>query len=102
VRVLDLGRVAVAPDAFRATLDGEPVALTPSEFAILRVLGESPTVVFSRATLIDRVRGAGAYLTDRTVDSHVRGIRRKFARVDAAADPIETVFGVGYRARVLR
>lgn len=98
---LRLGRLVIVPPSFRASLDQVAVPLTPTEFAILRALAESPSRVFSRAALIDRVRGQGTYLTERTVDSHVRGIRRKFGDVDPRADPVETVFGVGYRARVL-
>jgi len=98
---LRLGRLVIVPPSFRVSLDEVPVPLTPTEFAILHALAESPARVFSRAVLIDRVRGQGTYLTERTVDSHVRGIRRKLALVDPGADPIETVFGVGYRARVI-
>ena len=98
---LRLGRLVIVPPSFRASLDQVAVPLTPTEFAILCALAEAPTRVFSRATLIDRARGQDTYLTERTVDSHVRGIRRKFASVEPGADPVETVFGVGYRARVL-
>jgi DNA-binding response OmpR family regulator len=98
---LRLGRLVIVPPSFRVTLDHIAVPLTPTEFAILRALAESPSRVFSRSALIDRARGEDTYLTERTVDSHVRGIRRKFATVEPGADPVETVFGVGYRARVL-
>jgi len=73
------------------------VLLTVTEFALLRSLMGHVDKVYSRAELVDHAYGLGHAITDRTIDSHVRRIRRKLA--DAGGDPIETVHGVGYRLR---
>jgi len=72
------------------------VALTVTEFSILRTLAAAPARVFSRDALIDRLRGPGFAVTDRTIDSHIRNLRAKFAR-HGVHDLIETRAGVGYR-----
>jgi two-component system catabolic regulation response regulator CreB len=71
--------------------------LTRVEFDLLACLVEEPGRVYTRSQLIDKVWGDGFAITDRTVDSHVKGLRRKVA--DAGGDPnlVETVRGVGYR-----
>ena len=73
------------------------VELTAMEFTLLRSLMGAAGRVYTRDELVDRVWGNDYAITDRTVDSHVRRLRRKFAEV--GADPIETVYGVGYRLR---
>lgn len=81
----------------RAFVSGKPMELTRVEFDLLACLLAAPGRVFTRAQLIDRVWGDGFAITDRTIDSHVKSLRRKVA--DAGGDPavIETVRGVGYR-----
>jgi DNA-binding response OmpR family regulator len=81
----------------RAQVNGQPLELTRVEFDLLGSLLASPGRVFTRAQLIDRVWGDGFAISDRTVDSHVKSLRRKVG--DAGGDPgiIETVRGVGYR-----
>jgi two-component system OmpR family response regulator len=74
----------------------QEVTLTVTEFGILRALMTAPSKVFSRDAIIDRLHGPGFALTDRTVDSHVRNLRGKFARL-GAHDVVETRAGVGYR-----
>ena len=64
---------------------------------LLRALLASPQKVYAREELVERAYGHGHHITERTVDSHVRRIRKKFASV--GTDPIETVYGVGYRLR---
>ena len=95
------GAVRVDPGPHRATLREVTVPLTRIEFDLLYLLFKTPLRVFSRDELIERVYRGEALVSDRTIDSHVKGVRRKFQLVDASADPIETVFGVGYRARGL-
>jgi DNA-binding response OmpR family regulator len=73
------------------------LVLTVTEFELLRVLLSAPGRVFERAQLINLAYGDEHHVTERTVDSHVRRLRKKLA--DAGADPIETVYGVGYRLR---
>ncbi len=97
--VLRFGQVTLLPEEFRVTLRGQEIRLTPAEFGILAVLLRNPTRVFSRSSLIDLAYQATSFISERTVDSHIKGIRRKFTAVDQATDPIETIFGVGYRAR---
>ncbi|MEB2311902.1 MAG: response regulator transcription factor [Sorangiineae bacterium] len=81
----------------RAQVSGAALELTRVEFALLSSLLETPGRVYTRAQLIDRVWGDGFAITDRTVDSHVKALRKKVA--EAGGDPglIETVRGVGYR-----
>ena len=81
----------------RAQVGGRPLELTRVEFDLLASLLDSPGRVFTRAQLIDRVWGDGFAISDRTVDSHVKSLRRKVG--EAGGDPglIETVRGVGYR-----
>jgi two-component system OmpR family response regulator len=93
------GRVSLSREQHRAWLDEHTVALTPTEFQLLTTLMGAPARAFSRPSLARRVYGDRCFVSDRTIDSHVKGIRRKFAAVDATANPVETVFGVGYRAR---
>jgi DNA-binding response OmpR family regulator len=92
-RTLRLGRVALEPETRRATLDGEPVHLTPTEFDILALLGDKPGVVFTREQLLADIWGYRDGFGARTVDSHVQALRRKLG-----AGVIRTVHGVGYAA----
>lgn len=93
---LGRGRLGLDPDGWIASWDGQELALTVTEFGILRTLATAPSKVFTRDAIIDRLRGPGFAITDRTVDSHVRNLRGKFAQV-GGHDVIETRAGVGYR-----
>lgn len=81
----------------RVHADNREVELTRVEFELLACLLENPGKVWSRAELIARVWGDGFALTDRTVDSHVKALRRKFSEVGADPGVLETVRGVGFR-----
>ena len=81
----------------RATVNGRIMDLTRVEFDLLACMLGAPGRVFTRAQLIDRVWGDGFAITDRTVDSHVKGLRKKVAEADGEPALIETVRGVGYR-----
>jgi two-component system OmpR family response regulator len=81
----------------RCTWVGQEVVLTVTEFALLQSLLQSPGRVFSRSELVDRAYGHGHVITERTVDSHIRRIRQKLGAI--GADPIETVYGLGYRLK---
>ena len=72
------------------------MALTVTEFQLLRLLASIPGRVFSRDAIIDGLHGPGFAVTDRTIDSHVRNLRAKFAKA-GSADLIETRAGIGYR-----
>lgn len=93
---LDHGALSLDPEGWAATWQGSPVALTVTEFTILRTLVSMPARIFSRDMIIDRLHGPGFAITDRTIDSHVRNLRRKFAEA-GCADIVETRAGVGYR-----
>lgn len=90
------GRLTLDPEAWRASWAGEEIALTVTEFGILRTLAATPGRIFSRDAIIDRIHGPGFAITDRTVDSHIRNLRAKFASC-GGHDLIETRPGVGYR-----
>ncbi|WP_437680608.1 winged helix-turn-helix domain-containing protein [Sorangium sp. So ce131] len=81
----------------RAHVNGQKVDLTRVEFDLLACMLAAPGRVFTRAQLIDRVWGDGFAITDRTIDSHVKGLRKKVVEAGGDADLIETVRGVGYR-----
>lgn len=74
-----------------------PVNLTVTEFLIIDALVQRPGVVKSRDSLMDAAYDDQIYVDDRTIDSHIKRLRRKFRAVDASFDAIETLYGVGYR-----
>src|SRR6187399_1301684 len=84
-------------DTRRATVHGKTIELTRVEFDLLACMLGAPGRVFTRAQLIDRVWGDGFAITDRTIDSHVKGLRKKVGEAGGDAALIETVRGVGYR-----
>jgi two-component system, OmpR family, response regulator len=92
---LRCGDVSLNVDKWIAYLADEPVGITASEFSLLRTLMAAPTRVFSRDQLIDRLHGPGFAVSDRTIDSHVRNLRRKFADM-GCPDLIETRTAIGY------
>jgi two-component system OmpR family response regulator len=95
LKLLRHGRLELDPDRFEVQWDGKPVVLTITEFGIVRTLLSYPGKVFTRDELISSAYTYDNVVTDRTIDSHVRRVRQKFA--GAGADPIETVHGLGYR-----
>jgi two-component system OmpR family response regulator len=90
------GRLSLDGESWTAAWDGAEVALTVTEFEILKILIGAPARVFTRDAIIDRLHGPGFAITDRTIDSHVRNLRAKFATV-GGHDVVETRAGVGYR-----
>ncbi len=95
-QVIAQGRLSLDPEAWSARWNAEEAPLTVTEFSILRTLADAPTRVFTRDAIIDRLHGPGFAVTDRTIDSHIRNLRGKFARL-GGHDVIETRAGVGYR-----
>jgi DNA-binding response OmpR family regulator len=95
------GRQPLQVDVERrqAVVGGKPLALSKTEFDLLACLASAPGRVFTRERLLDRVWGDDSAVTDRTVDAHLKAIRRKIAALGEDPDLIETVRGVGYRAR---
>jgi two-component system, OmpR family, response regulator len=94
-------RLRLDPQSWEAQWDDEPVAVTVTEFQLLLLLASLPSKVFSRDTIIDRLHGPGFAITDRTIDSHIRNLRAKFAAV-GGTDLIETRAGIGYRLGACR
>lgn len=90
------GQLSLDAEAWTAHWAGAEVALTVSEFTLLRALALAPGRILSRDQLIDQLHGPGFAITDRTIDSHIRNLRRKFAEA-GGSDVIETKAGVGYR-----
>ncbi|MBM3592469.1 MAG: response regulator transcription factor [Alphaproteobacteria bacterium] len=76
---------------------GKPVQLTVTEFLLVKALALRPGMVKNRDQLIDAAYGENIYVDDRTIDSHVKRIRRKFRHTDEDFDQIETLYGIGYR-----
>jgi two-component system response regulator ChvI len=94
---IERGRLVMDPARHRVTWDGKPVTLTVTEFLILEALAQRPGVVKSRNQLLDVAYQDDVYVDDRTIDSHIKRVRRKFRSVDPEFDAIETLYGVGYR-----
>jgi len=81
------------------TWKSDPVALTVTEFLILRALATRPGHVKNRDQLMDAAYGDSIYVDDRTIDSHIKRLRKKFKQVDDSFNEIETLYGIGYRYR---
>jgi len=96
-KVIERGKLAMDPDRHSCTWDGKPVTLTVTEFLILQSLAQRPGIVKSRDALMDAAYDDQVYVDDRTIDSHIKRLRKKFNAVDEAFDGIETLYGVGYR-----
>ena len=82
-----------------STWRSKPVNLTVTEFLILQALAQRPGFVKSRDQLMDAAYDDQIYVDDRTIDSHIKRLRKKFKAVDDDYDAIETLYGVGYRYR---
>ena len=91
------GRLTMDPARHRVTWEGHDVTLTVTEFMILEALAQRPGVVKSRNQLMDVAYQDDIYVDDRTIDSHIKRLRRKFRAVDGSFKAIETLYGVGYR-----
>jgi two-component system response regulator ChvI len=96
-KALERGLLRMDPERHTCTWKGEPVTLTVTEFLILQSLAQRPGVVKSRNALMDAAYDDEVYVDDRTIDSHIKRLRKKFNQVDADFDMIETLYGVGYR-----
>ena len=96
VQVLRFGRITLDTDQFKVFLDtNEEIVLTVTEFGVLKTLMRYPGKVFSRDALILGAYREPVFVSDRTIDSHINRIRRKFQRF--SINPIETVHGLGYK-----
>jgi two-component system, OmpR family, response regulator ChvI len=91
------GRLTMDPARHKVLWDGKDVTLTVTEFLILEALAQRQGVVKTRNQLLDTAYQDDVYVDDRTIDSHIKRVRRKFRAVDPDFDAIETLYGVGYR-----
>ncbi|MBY0305981.1 MAG: DNA-binding response regulator [Sphingomonas sp. 28-62-20] len=95
--ILERGKLAMDPARHRVTWEGNPVTLTVTEFLILETLAQRPGIVKTRNQLMDAAYQDDIYVDDRTIDSHIKRVRRKFRQVAPEFDAIETLYGAGYR-----
>jgi two-component system alkaline phosphatase synthesis response regulator PhoP len=96
-RVIQHGDLMIDLDQHRVQVHGKSVTLTPTEFCLLQALAEQPGHALTRLELIERGLGYSYEGLERTVDSHIKNLRRKLEKEGVAEELIETVFGVGYR-----
>jgi two-component system response regulator ChvI len=90
------GRLTMDPARHAVRWDEAPVSLTVTEFLILEALASRPGVIRSRNQLMDAAYSDDVYVDDRTIDSHIKRLRRKFRAVDPTFGAIETLYGAGY------
>jgi len=93
--IMQHGRLSLNLDDFTGSWDDTQIVLTLTEFGIIRTLMQRPGKVYSRDDLMSSAYELSRIVSDRTIDSHVRRVRKKFA--DIGADPVETVHGIGYK-----
>jgi two-component system response regulator ChvI len=96
-KIIERGKLKLDPERHTCIWDGKQVTLTVTEFLILQALAQRPGVVKSRDALMDAAYDDQVYVDDRTIDSHIKRLRKKFKVVDTNFDVIETLYGVGYR-----
>jgi len=93
------GDLTLDPNRHLCTWKNQPVELTVTEFLLLKALAQRPGHVKSRDQLMDSAYGENIYVDDRTIDSHIKRLRKKFKVLDNDFNQIETLYGVGYRYR---
>ncbi len=100
LRRLSAGPIVLDEYTRRVTIDEKPINLTRSEFGLLNILIAFPERVFSRGELLDKVQGYHFEGYDRTIDSHVKNLRKKIAERLPEKDVIQTIYGVGYKLSI--
>ncbi len=96
-QVLTRGPLAMDGARHSCTWKGQPIDLTVTEFLLVKALAQRPGHVKSRDQLMDAAYGENVYVDDRTIDSHIKRLRKKFKAIDSDFSQIETLYGVGYR-----
>ena len=99
LKAIKRGKLTLDPARHDCLWEGKPVKLTVTEFLLLQALAQRPGFVKSRDSLMDAAYEDQVYVDDRTIDSHIKRMRKKFRVVDNTFDAIETLYGVGYRYR---
>ena len=97
--IIRQGELLMDPDRHLCSWKGEEVKLTVTEFLILQALASRPGMVKNRDQLMDAAYGESVFLDDRTIDSHIKRLRRKIRAQDSTFDNIETLYGIGYKYR---
>ena len=95
--ILERGKLKLDPERHTCHWDNRPVTLTVTEFLILQALAHRPGVVKTRDALMDAAYDDQVYVDDRTIDSHIKRLRKKMRSVDEEFSAIETLYGIGYR-----
>jgi len=95
--VIRAGKLEIDPSAYQAALDGRPLQLTPLEFKLLAVFARHPNQTLSREQLLEHLHGVAFPSFDRSIDSHIKNLRRKLDFDPQSPPLIETIYGVGYR-----
>jgi len=95
--VIRRGQLLLDPNRHACSWKGEPIRLTVTEFLILYALAKRPGFVKSRDNLMDIAYDDQVYVDDRTIDSHIKRLRKKFRKSDKDFDGIETLYGIGYK-----
>lgn len=98
-RIIERGKLRLDPERHACHWDGNPLTLTVTEFLIIQALAARPGVVKTRDSLMDAAYDDQVYVDDRTIDSHIKRLRKKFKQIDDDFDVIETLYGVGYRLK---
>lgn len=96
-RVISFDEWQINPTSYTVTVKGKNVKYSPKEFELLYLLASNPNRVYTREQLLDLIWGMDEFVDIRTVDSHVRYIREKLKKAGLSYQPIETVWGVGYK-----
>jgi len=99
-KLLSRGPVVLDVPSHQAFVDGQILDLTPSEFGLLKVLISQPGRVFKRTELVERVQGYSFEGYDRTIDTHIKNLRKKMAQKFKGPDLVVTVYGVGYKFQI--
>ncbi|ADP13005.1 MULTISPECIES: two-component system response regulator BaeR [Erwinia] len=94
---LNISPLLIDEKRFQASWDDKPLDLTPAEFRLLKTLAQQPGKVFSREHLLNHLYDDYRVVTDRTIDSHIKNLRRKLESLDAEQPFIRAVYGIGYR-----
>lgn len=98
-QIIERGDLVINQEKHSCTWKGKSLHLTVTEFLILRALAQRPGVVKTRDSLMDIAYDGQIYVDDRTIDSHLKRIRKKFNTIDPDFNMIQTIYGVGYRFR---
>jgi len=91
------GPISLDDATRQVSVDGQALHLTPSEFALLKIMMNHPDRVFSRSELLDKVQGYQFEGYDRTIDSHIKNLRKKISEKHSGRELIHTVYGIGYK-----